>query len=259
VPLHTQDDVVLAAQAGDYLETLPIPALRAHIRCAWRHRVPVTQVGPVAVVPDGCVDLIWHDGRLSAVGPDIVTAHHTLAPGSIVLGLRFQPGAALHWLGLPMSEILGRSIALDDIRSRTAQQIITRLQDSQTPAAQHATLQICLAEMAGDITPPSPETGFIFRTMQGDATAKIDRLLHHLAISPRSLHRRSCDHFGYGPKMLERILRFQKVLQMARRETAPRLSALAADAGYADQAHLSREVRSLCGITAGTLLRQVAA
>ncbi|WP_170301869.1 hypothetical protein [Cupriavidus basilensis] len=35
------------------------------------------------------------------------------------------------------------------------------------------------------------------------------------------------------------------------------LAALAADAGYADQAHLSREIQSLCGMTASALLRQL--
>ncbi|MGT2492428.1 hypothetical protein ACU4GD_22680 [Cupriavidus basilensis] len=41
------------------------------------------------------------------VGPDITAARPDLAPGATVLGARFQPGAAPHWLGLHLSDIVG--------------------------------------------------------------------------------------------------------------------------------------------------------
>ena len=81
-----------------------------------------------------------------------------------------------------------------------------------------------------------------------------------LELSERSLRRRCHEAFGYGPKRLDRILRFQRFLDLARRARAPgaELAALALAAGYADQAHLSREVRRLSSLSAATVVGQLA-
>ncbi|MGB3055197.1 MAG: helix-turn-helix domain-containing protein, partial [Acidimicrobiales bacterium] len=59
------------------------------------------------------------------------------------------------------------------------------------------------------------------------------------------LHRRSLIAFGYGPKVLARILRLQRALALARDGSS--FAAAAVDSGYTDQAHLAREVRALAG------------
>jgi AraC-like DNA-binding protein len=72
--------------------------------------------------------------------------------------------------------------------------------------------------------------------------------------------RRQCNElFGYGPKTLDRILRLQRFQALARTEADEGLACLALRAGYADQAHLTREVQSLCGMTAGEFVHQLAA
>jgi AraC-like DNA-binding protein len=71
------------------------------------------------------------------------------------------------------------------------------------------------------------------------------RTLH---ISERTLRRRVEESFGYGPKTLERILRYQRFQKLSR-ETCDSMAMLALEAGYADQAHLIRESRRLTGLT----------
>ena len=70
--------------------------------------------------------------------------------------------------------------------------------------------------------------------------------------SERQLHRRSLAAFGYGPKTLERVLRMGYALQLSRGGVP--MASVAARAGYADQAHLAREVKALAGVPLGTLL-----
>jgi len=70
-------------------------------------------------------------------------------------------------------------------------------------------------------------------------------------LSTRQLQRRCADAFGYGAKTLVRILRMTRALEMARAGT--RFADTAAIAGYADQAHLSRDVKELAGVTLGQL------
>jgi AraC-like DNA-binding protein len=75
-----------------------------------------------------------------------------------------------------------------------------------------------------------------------------------LGLSARQFHRRCLPAFGYGPRHLARVLRLGQALDQARAGVP--LAMVAADGGYADQAHLSREVRALTGTTASALLRE---
>ncbi|MGJ4854748.1 DUF6597 domain-containing transcriptional factor [Labrys sp. La1] len=108
-------------RSGRYLEHPPILALHRHFRCAWTHRIADHATTEIAVVPDGCVDLIWREGRLLAVGPDIVAARPRLAACETIIGLRFQPGVAAAWLGLSMDEIVGLAVDMYDVWARRAQ------------------------------------------------------------------------------------------------------------------------------------------
>jgi len=74
-----------------------------------------------------------------------------------------------------------------------------------------------------------------------------------MVVGERRLHRHCRAAVGYGPKMLERVLRFQRARQIARGTTS--LALVAALSGYADQAHLTRESRCLAGTTPSDLFK----
>ncbi len=71
--------------------------------------------------------------------------------------------------------------------------------------------------------------------------------------STRNLQRQCAAVYGYGPATLRRILRFRNAVRLLR--AGHTLADAAAAAGYADQAHLSRQVRDLAGVPAGQLGR----
>jgi AraC-like DNA-binding protein len=56
-----------------------------------------------------------------------------------------------------------------------------------------------------------------------------------------------------SPKRFARIARVQAVLRRLATEPDADLAGLAAELGFADQAHLTREVRALAGTTPGRL------
>jgi AraC-like DNA-binding protein len=82
----------------------------------------------------------------------------------------------------------------------------------------------------------------------------VAELAQRAGLSERHLHRRCLAAFGYGLKTLDRILRLQRFLALGRADPAAGLARLAADAGYADQAHLGRDCRALAGATPGELI-----
>jgi AraC-like DNA-binding protein len=78
---------------------------------------------------------------------------------------------------------------------------------------------------------------------------RVGELAADLGLSERQLHRRFLDAVGYGPKMLQRVLRLRRFLARADVD----LAAAAAQAGYSDQPHLTRECRQLTGLTPAQL------
>ena len=253
---------ILATRAGRYVEAHPIARLLPHFQCVWMSSISPDHSGPVAVVPDGCVDLLWRDDRFTVVGPDTTAATPELGPGSIVLGIRFMPGAAAKWLGRPLTDIVGREVPMAEFWGSTADRIADSVGAASSTRDKLRVLQELLTAEAPKVESPRQEAIMIFRFLRSDASAdgrQIKALRERLEVSERTLRRRCDELFGYGPKTLDRILRFQRFQALARTDADEGLALLALRAGYADQAHLTREVRSLCGMTAGEFVRQLMA
>jgi methylphosphotriester-DNA--protein-cysteine methyltransferase len=84
----------------------------------------------------------------------------------------------------------------------------------------------------------------------------VSAIAEELGISERQLRRRFHATVGYGPKTLARVLRFQRMLALARQRSSRDLGQLAVDAGYADQAHMTMECTQLAGLPAGRLIAE---
>lgn len=90
----------------------------------------------------------------------------------------------------------------------------------------------------------------------GGRPLSVSALAAALGVSERQLLRRFRAAVGYGPKTLARVLRFRAFLDAAWAQPAPPvdLARLAAEAGYADQSHLTRDCRAFAGTTPSQLL-----
>lgn len=255
-------EMVLASSAGTYTEQPPLARLAVHFRCTWSHTLPSDFDKNVAVVPDGCSDIIWSRQGLFVAGPDRTAAFPPLQAGETIIGMRFQPGAAANWLKLSMAEITGQTVALSDVWGADGHELHERLCGKASTAERLALLQGTLERRAADVTAPSQDMHQTFehlarRSNGGPQT--IETLTRTLGYGERTFRRRCLEHFGYGPKTLDRILRFQRLLSLLRTNRRDALSILAVDAGYADQAHMCREVQMLAGFSPAEIRRQSAA
>ncbi|HZB51744.1 MAG TPA: DUF6597 domain-containing transcriptional factor, partial [Mycobacteriales bacterium] len=98
---------------GTYAERPPAPDLRGHLRCSW---TAVTGE-PHAVLPDGCLDLMWLGGSLVIAGPDTGPVPSSLAGGTEIAAVRFRPGAAPAVLGVPAAELRDQRVPLAELWS----------------------------------------------------------------------------------------------------------------------------------------------
>ncbi|MFE0176594.1 DUF6597 domain-containing transcriptional factor [Streptomyces sp. NPDC059002] len=212
------------------------------------------------VLPDGCMDLLWTEGRLFVAGPDTRAYDPGGGPGRYV-GVRFYPGTAPSFLGVPAHELRDRRVDLADLwTAAEARRLAERVDAAGDPMA---ALEAVAMERAADAGTPCPAPGPSPRPIRGDpflvqvvgcleAGMSVAATAAALGVNARLLHRRSLPAFGYGPKTLGRILRLQRALALARAGTP--YAATAAAAGFADQAHLARDVKELTGLPLTGLL-----
>jgi AraC-like DNA-binding protein len=159
-----------------------------------------------------------------------------------------------------MTEIVGGRVPLGAFWGGRANEIAAMIGDASSTAERLGVLEAALVRLAPDREPPPADMGFVFNALKTESAGpRLSVILDRLDVSPRTLRRRCHEAFGYGPKTLDRILRFQRFLGLARQAAEASLADLAFAAGYADQAHLTREVRRLSGLSPATILSQYGA
>ena len=219
--------------------------------------MPETGAPPIIVAPDGTIDLQWIDGRFRLAGPDKEPKIEVLPAGTTVIGFRFRPAVAAGWLGVPATDIVGERLDLDDLWGPRARRIAGSIRRRESLPELVQSLEDLVAEAAPDHETTDAAMGTAYELVQAGPppeTPLLAWLGRSLAMSERTLRRRFDNAFGYGPKTLDRVLRYQRYLRLAR--SGPDVSAiLAVEAGYSDQAHLIRESRRLTGSTPRQLAR----
>lgn len=231
-----------------YAEVDAPPALRDRLRCSWRFRQGEADTATTQVLPDGCVDLIWDGRALFVAGPDRRATDATLAPGSVLTGVRLAAGAGASLLGVPLQAIADQRVPLEALWDGQGRHWQARLEDATDPlAALHALCASCPLQA-------DPAMAWLFAQLAGDTPPRLGALTNALGISERTLRRRSHDAFGYGAKTLERILRLQRFLALVRQH--PSLTAAALEAGYGDAPHLVRDSRQLTGLSPRELVQR---
>lgn len=250
---------VPAQATGHYHERPVAPFLRDWFSAVWTHQLPEAEAPPVIVTPDGTIDLQWIDGHFRIAGPDRDPQTEMIPAGTAVIGFRFQPAAAATWLGIPAVELLGQRLAIETVLGRKGRQLGANIRHQTDLAEIIASIEKSIADRdhrdAADHTMRAA-----FRLIEAGPPVDaplIPWLGRALAMSERTLRRRFDDSFGYGPKTLDRILRYQRFQHLSRNSQAS-TAMLAVEAGYADQAHLVRESRRLTGTTPAQLERMLA-
>ncbi|WP_432170329.1 helix-turn-helix domain-containing protein [Streptomyces sp. 1222.5] len=203
--------------------------------------------GARPVLPDGCMDLLWTEGRLLVAGPD-TRAHVPEGPPRAWAGIRFFPGTAPSLLGVPAHELRDSRVELADLWPASR---VRRLRDRVEAAPDPATaLEDIALDRSAWAAVPDP---LLHRLVECLGEGRpVAGTADELDLGARQLHRRCLGAFGYGPKTLARILRLQRALGLARSGVS--YAETAVRAGYADQPHLAREVRELAGRPLGRLL-----
>jgi AraC-like DNA-binding protein len=245
---------------GSYVERPPLPELAEVVRTVWIQR---TGAAPYVQrhLPTGGVEIHFPiGGRPLLAGPltgpeiEVIPAHTT------VVGVRFQPGTAPR-LPTVLDDLVDQRLCLAELWGSTVDRLVETMAGAGTPERALTLLQAHLVQEFRRAVRVDPLVVEAVRALMPWHPVTIDTLAAHLALSASQLRRRCLHAVGVSPKVLQRTLRFQGYLALAQagaiatgRRGTDGMAGLAIDAGYADQAHLSRECLRLTGVTPRRLL-----
>jgi AraC-like DNA-binding protein len=192
-------------------------------------------------MPDGCIDAVWERGvGVKIAGPDTAPKLIDRSAGDLMIGIRFRPGAGGPVLGVPIATLRDLHVDAGDVNPAL------ELDGELAPEEVLRRFAQLAAEARSD-----PLIAEAVRRVDHEDVRSISRALW---VSERQLRRRFHAAVGYGPRTLARVLRFRRFLDALDRGRSD-LAALAFEVGYADQAHLTREVKLLSGLTPAALAR----
>ena len=222
------------------------------------------------IVPDGSAKLVFHYGapyeRLGAGG------RRERLPGAFVVGstarpLDVAPGGAtgsfvtvFDAVGLATlpdlcaDDLAGGITPLSEAFGAAGAQLAACVFAAADAAERAALVDEFLAERAVPVPPDQADARSLTAFVQAHAgQVTVAELCAYAKLSPRRLLRLFRRAVGLSPKRYARIVRLQAALLTLRDRSAapspaPRLTDIAYGAGYADQAHFTREFRALTGL-----------
>jgi AraC-like DNA-binding protein len=243
-----------------YVERPPLPGLAGVVRTVW-----IQRTGEAAYVqrhlPTGGVEIHFPiGGDPQLVGPLTGPQIEVIPEHTAIVGVRFLPGTAPP-LPTVLDDLVDQRLGLTELWGSSVDRLVEAMAGAGTPERALMFLQAHLLRefrRAGRMDPLVVEA---VKALMPWHPVNIDTVANHVTLSASQLRRRCLEAVGVSPKVLQRTLRFQGFLALAQagvaatgRRGADGVAGLAIDAGYADQAHLSRECVRLTGRTPRQLL-----
>jgi AraC-like DNA-binding protein len=218
-----------------YLEVPPPPAWRHVVSCVWEQTVAAERVQ--RVLPDGHADLLIFDsGLMEVVGLADEAALPHLPAGTHLRGVRLRPEAVASAFEIDAADLRNQTVPAEDVfGTRRARSLF----DDRA--------------LDGWLRSVRPD-GLAAAAVQLLTSHSVSSTAHQLGLSSRQLQRILATTTGLTPKAFQRVARLQAFLRQAERGIP--LATAGAIAGYADQSHLTREVRALSKVTPARLLTE---
>lgn len=226
----------------------PAPPLRPYLEHYWLIDWDLDRPYDSHVVPHPSVNLVFQQfedqdpfAEISGIGLGLFT--QTLTGRGRVCGVQFRPGGFRPFApGHPVSEWTGRRVRLPGTDPAP---VLSPTDENARVAA----LDAHLLALGPRPDPQADQAMALTDRIRTDRTIRrVADLARTEAVSVRHLQRLFAAYVGVGPKWVILRYRIHEALERAETSTALDWSALAADLGYADQAHLVRDFTATVGV-----------
>jgi AraC-like DNA-binding protein len=205
-----------------------------------------------------CLIVVSHEYAL-LVGPSSGLSTRELVGSGWAVGTMLQPAAGSLVLGSPVEELTDRAVPLEQAGGLDGAALTATIRAAVAPAPlDEAGHQAAVAAVEAALAPllPVDEEGALVNAVvehvESDPTVqRVAQVCEAFDIGERTLQRLTQRRIGLSPKWLVQRRRLHEAAERLRGEQRPDLAAVAADLGYADQAHFNRDFRAVTGLTPG--------
>jgi AraC-like DNA-binding protein len=241
-----------------YREEEPPTDLAGWVESFWFIQTFASAEGQHWVLPEASVNLVfwlprgWQqpESMIPPIlsGPTLKEFRKPATPGEAYLGVRFRAGAGPAFVDCPGSKLTSIIQPLHMVQPDWAQRLTTQLHGTHSEAEALAAVIDGLRERAHNAPPADTlmiEAAAWFRRQEGPIT--LQQWSSEAGLSERQFRRRFLDAVGLSPKAFMRVVRMQSFVREHMLHPHVNWGQLSYQAGFADQAHLVNEFRSLSG------------
>ncbi len=223
------------------------------VRHVWvvRWDIPAGEVRPQRVLTYPTHNIVIDPDDAALYGPSPAVQTRLLRGRSWAVGVLLRPAAAGILTVTPPRLLTGGRETLTGTPSAAIAEVMTSAEDrSGARAGLRIVLGDWLAPLESRIDPAGLLVNEICRIAEErDDVVRVDQLADLVGLSPRTLVRLTRTRIGVTPKWLIECRRLQHAATTLWSEPSTDLAALAADLGYADQAHFTRRYHEVLGET----------
>lgn len=256
----------------EFIVKPPPPPLDRYVQCLWIARGP-SDPTPSKVLPNGVVELIINLGdRQKVIDHDtpkeefytrswIAGLQHRYIiiqseTDTDLVGIRFRPGGAHPFFGLPLSELTDRVLEYDLVLRRQMESLRDRLWHTQSATGRFSIVERFLLDWLPTGYNRHPAVDSLLHAFEhrrgplsiGECIRATGYSHKHIA----ALFRR---YVGTTPKYLLRIARFQNAVRLTKDCTQVDWQDIVHALHYYDQSHLIADFRLFAGCTPEAYLR----
>jgi AraC-like DNA-binding protein len=252
----------------DYQE-FPVPAaLSRHVACVWRLTDPAPRPGVQTIYPDGRCELIallgtrsrvwdpvagWHQQSPTLYAAQRVTAVQIEACGAMDdVGIRLQPAASA-LVARDLGPLRDRIVDLAGIDAEVSAALMSAARGFAQGDA--GPLWQLLTDLSAAFPVDAKIEAAVAHLEASGGGVRIDSLARATGWSLRTFQNRFLAAVGLSPKEFARILRLQATLRALGGDSP--LADLASGAGFSDQAHATRELKRVTGLTPARLREEL--
>jgi AraC-like DNA-binding protein len=235
-----------------YIEYTPHPALSQYIQCFWHSKSDDSSDNPDVVIPDNCSDILIDLSRQGEISTSFIGTMTGPISSSRkqLIGIRFKPGYARSFFGIPMTEFTNITVELKDFWGDT--DLLERgIRTKDYVFLSINYLQDMLISRQNKFSPIPVSLSHALQRIASDLEFNsVEKLSSETGTSRQHLRRIFLEYVGINPVQYMRISRIRKTIKHIRNVKKPlNMSFIAQDCGYYDQSHMIMDFRKFTGST----------
>jgi AraC-like DNA-binding protein len=237
-----------------YLSHVPRPPLSRFIELLWLFENTAAHASE-RVLPTGSAELVINlrDGPDPGFDGVIAGPHSrffvldTSRPVAVI-GVHFKPGGAFPFFALPADELRNLHVPLQSLWGRQATELRERLLAANTGQAKLLLLERALLRLLQRSPSGHATVGYAVAEFRR-GVRRVGDLVEKTGMSQRRFIQLFSEEVGLTPKMLCRILRFQRAVSFLHRLETVDWADTALSCGYCDQSHMIHDFQDFAGLT----------